>query len=147
MCMCMDTSGYRSSDSDRPGSDGIGCPVKQSSPQPAARSPARRGTAIPTHLFISSQRIISLKRNIRKLSLFHSAGDLPFVKNSLKLVVCVFHSDGNSKSECSTDSVTCSRWYPSHPEVMHRLLPVADLVKDSDSWNHSDMSRDRDCVH
>ena len=30
--------------------------------------------------------------------------------------------------------LTCSRWYPSQPGVMHRLS--ADLVKGSESWNH-----------
>ena len=36
--------------------------------------------------------------------------------------------------------LTCPRWYPSQPGVMHRLS--ADPVKDSESWNHSDMCRD-----
>ena len=39
--------------------------------------------------------------------------------------------------------LTCLCWSPSQPGVMHRLS--ADLVKGSESWNHSDMYRD--CVH
>ena len=36
--------------------------------------------------------------------------------------------------------LTCLRWYESQQGVMHRLL--ADPVKDSESWNYSDMYRD-----
>ena len=43
----------------------------------------------------------------------------------------------------SSAVLTCSRWYPSQPGVMHRLS--ADPVKDCESWDHSDVCRD--CVH
>ena len=58
----------------------------------------------------------------------------------------LFRSDGNSRLECSYSVVlTCLCWYPSQPGVMLRLS--AYLVKDSESWNHSDMYRHGDCVH
>ena len=55
-------------------------------------------------------------------------------------LACLFRSDGNSRFECSTDLLTL---VSESTGVMHRLS--ADPVKESESWNHSDMCRN--CVH
>ena len=49
----------------------------------------------------------------------------------------VFRSDG---IQGSSVLLTCSRWYPSQPGVMHLLS--ADQVKGSELLNHSDMCSD-----
>ena len=54
----------------------------------------------------------------------------------------MFRSDGNSRSECSADLLTLVSVAVRVNRESCADCPAADPVKDSESWNHSDVYRD-----